>query len=87
MRLLLYAFIASFIFGCNNSTPAKKDDVKEENDWTLLPFSKTDEVNPVLVPDSTAVFNCSIIGKVKWEAKDVFNPAAVVRNDSIFLLY
>jgi predicted GH43/DUF377 family glycosyl hydrolase len=74
------------IISCNNSSPAKND-TKETKDWALLPFVKADDVNPVLVPDTTATFDCPITGKVKWEAKDVFNPAAVVRHDTVFLLY
>lgn len=45
-------------------------------------------MNPILQPDSTTKFFDPILQKdVKWEEKDVFNPAAVVRNDTIFLLY
>jgi predicted GH43/DUF377 family glycosyl hydrolase len=48
---------------------------------------KADKSNPVLTPDTNATFHCPIIGNVKWEAKDVFNPAALVRHDTVFLLY
>jgi predicted GH43/DUF377 family glycosyl hydrolase len=58
-----------------------------EQSWNLLPFVKADSANPVLLPDSTTVFDCPIAGPLKWEAKDVFNPAAVVRHDTVFLLY
>ncbi len=53
----------------------------------MLPFAKSDEVNPLLTPDTTTIFNCPIIGNVKWEEKDVFNPAAIVRHDTVFMLY
>jgi predicted GH43/DUF377 family glycosyl hydrolase len=56
--------------------------------WALLPFEKADDANPVLVPDKNSTFHCPVRNAaVRWEAKDVFNPAAVVRNDTIFLLY
>jgi predicted GH43/DUF377 family glycosyl hydrolase len=86
MRLLPIFVIIITLISCNNPSPAKNDN-KESKDWTLQPFVKADEVNPILIPDTTAVFNCPIIGNVKWEAKDVFNPAAVVRHDTVFLLY
>jgi predicted GH43/DUF377 family glycosyl hydrolase len=86
MRLLPVFILIITLISCNNTSPAKED-TKENKDWTLLPFVKADDVNPILVPDTTAVFNCPIIGNVKWEAKDVFNPAAVVRHDTVFLLY
>lgn len=58
------------------------------NTWTLLPFEKQDADNPVLEADSTTLFHCPIRDStVRWEAKDVFNPAAIVRNDTLFLLY
>jgi beta-1,2-mannosidase len=85
MRKIFVFLSAIIIISCNNSTETKKENDKEN--WTLLPFIKADEVNPVLLPDSTTLFDCPIIGKVKWEEKDVFNPAATVRHDTVFLLY
>lgn len=60
-------------------------------EWTnpesFFAFSKADSANPVLTADS-AQFVCPILNKpVYWAEKDVFNPAAVVRNDTLFLLY
>lgn len=86
MRLLTFlAFYVVFI-ACNNaSTPDEKS--SGHKSWTLLPFEKVDAANPVLLPDTTVIFNCPINGPLKWEEKDVFNPAAIVRNDTLFLLY
>lgn len=86
MRLVISILVILLFFNCNNSSPTKEES-KENKDWTLTPFVKADEVNPILVPDTNATFNCPIIGNIKWEAKDVFNPAAVVRHDTVFLLY
>src|SRR4029078_12313252 len=85
MRLVIVVLILSF-FSCKNSS---KDHRSEDNEnWALLPFVKADEVNPVLVPDSTVEFFCpGRKEKLRWEEKDVFNPAAIVRNDTVFLLY
>jgi predicted GH43/DUF377 family glycosyl hydrolase len=56
-------------------------------DWAILPFTKVDSVNPILSA-GTGLFTCPILKQqVKWEEKDVFNPAAIVRNDTVFLLY
>ena len=43
--------------------------------------------NPVLLPDRENVFDCPINGPVRWEEKDVFNPAAVVKDGRVYLLY
>lgn len=56
-------------------------------DWALLPFVKMDGANPVLLPGQNT-FTCPVLNKkVKWENKDVFNPAAVVRDGKVWLLF
>lgn len=86
MRFPLFFLLPIVIFSCNYSAEDKKP--AKEVDWSLLPFNKVDEVNPIMSPDSTAEFFCPVRRqKVKWEQKDVFNPAAVIRNDTVFLLY
>lgn len=58
-----------------------------EATWAILPFTKVDSLNPILAAGDGS-FVCPILKKVvSWEEKDVFNPAAVVRNDSVFLIY
>jgi len=82
---ILLLFISFCIVACKSSQ--EKDKAKTK-DWALLPFVKADEANPVLVPDLTTTFHCPVRNAiVRWEEKDVFNPTAVVRNDTIFLLY
>ena len=65
------------------SAPSKETD----ESWALLPFQKVDSINPVLRPGQST-FICPILKqKIKWENKDVFNPAAVVRDSKVWLLY
>ncbi|MEO6219878.1 MAG: glycoside hydrolase family 130 protein [Ginsengibacter sp.] len=50
-------------------------------------FHKVTE-NPVLSPDSSFIFIDPITRqRVKWQQADVFNPAAIVRDGKIFMLY
>ncbi|HEX9514101.1 MAG TPA: glycoside hydrolase family 130 protein [Puia sp.] len=56
-------------------------------DWALLPFTKADSVNPVLQPGSGSFLDPIRKEKVSWEEKDVFNPAIVVRDGKIYMLY
>jgi len=50
-------------------------------------FERVDESNPVLSPGD-GTFLCPIRQEaVKWEKKDVFNPAAVVRDGKVHLIY
>lgn len=56
--------------------------------WQWKPFVKIDSVNPVLTPIPNTTFFCPIRKEeVRWEEKDVFNPAAVVRNGQIQMIY
>jgi beta-1,2-mannosidase len=58
-----------------------------DNTWALLPFQKVDSVNPVLLPGNNT-FKCPVLDQtIKWENKDVFNPAAVVRDGKVWLLF
>jgi len=50
-------------------------------------FKKLDAVNPILKPREDTWFVCPYAGRVAWEAKDVFNPAAVVHRGRVALLY
>jgi len=60
---------------------------KEKPDVWMLGFEKTD-INPVLTADSTYSFIDPITQlSVQWQKADVFNPAAIVRNDSIYVLF
>lgn len=62
--------------------------VNSPNNWMLGPFTKQHDNNPCLVPGDSSTFYCPVNKKVvNWEVKDVFNPATVVRNDKIYLLY
>jgi beta-1,2-mannosidase len=55
--------------------------------WPLVPFTKQDAVNPILGPGEGRFMDPIRHREVAWEEKDVFNPAAVIRNDSVYLLY
>jgi predicted GH43/DUF377 family glycosyl hydrolase len=55
--------------------------------WALLPFTKVDSVNPILTPGKGRLADPILHQQVSWEEKDVFNPAAVVRGDTLYLLY
>jgi predicted GH43/DUF377 family glycosyl hydrolase len=56
--------------------------------WALLPFVKADAANPVLLPDSSLRFQDPIWNKqVRWAQKDVFNPATVVKEDTLMLIF
>lgn len=57
-------------------------------DWAFGGFVRPEGKNPVIKPDATSVFFCPMNqADVKWEESDTFNPAAVVKEGKICVLY
>ncbi|MBC8868221.1 MAG: hypothetical protein H8E44_02325 [Planctomycetes bacterium] len=55
-------------------------------EWAMGPFVKREE--PILRPTADPVFHCPVRGTdVQWEEHNVYNPAAVVRNGKVYLVY
>jgi beta-1,2-mannosidase len=79
--------ITTVIHQCKTPTPVENSPASDSTSWAILPFTKVDSVNPILEAGNRE-FVCPILKKeVKWEEKDVFNPAAIVRNGKVWLLY
>ncbi len=84
-RNKINSVVAFFVLIFISCTSNKKNNT-EQSAW-LLPFHKLDSVNPVMQPGELT-FICPVQHKpVKWEAKNVFNPAVAVKNDTLFMLY
>jgi beta-1,2-mannosidase len=76
---------AHFIMVLSCTNEAGRENGSEN--WMLTGFEKIDSVNPCLTP-GTGTFEDPILKRViSWENKDVFNPAAIVRNGKVYLLY
>jgi len=73
---LLIATVAASVFAAE----------EEGHGWAMGPFVKHGK--PLLKPNPEATFDCPVSGKtVRWEAQNVYNPAAVVRDGKVYLLY
>jgi len=58
----------------------------DRDGWDLGPFVKRKQ--PILRPTKDSTFRCPVRGKdVRWEEQNVYNPAAVVRDGKVYLLY
>ncbi|MGH7671684.1 MAG: glycoside hydrolase family 130 protein [Gemmatimonadales bacterium] len=56
--------------------------------WMFGPFDKPAGVNPVITPNPASRFRSPMTGSsVAWEEYATFNPAAVVRDGKVYLLY
>ena len=62
--------------------------VQENKAWVLGEFKRPPNVNPVISPKTDTEFFCPMRQeRVKWEESDTFNPAAVVKDGKIVVLY
>lgn len=89
MLLLVLGIAAS---GCGG--PGRRSDAENgtgENrlpEWALGGFVRPAGVNPVIRPDSQVRFFCPMRGdSIGWRESDTFNPAAVVADGRICVLY
>jgi len=56
--------------------------------WQMGPFTRPAEGNPVIAPRAESRFTDPVAKQpVAWEALHTFNPAAVVRNGKVYVLY
>jgi beta-1,2-mannosidase len=90
---LIWTAICLYILSCHDNNSAVENSAAlpaqtfPDSDWALLPFMKMDALNPILQP-GPAEFFCPVRKKrIAWEEKDVFNPAIVVRDGKVFMLY
>lgn len=72
-----------FICSCSENRIALR-----QNSWELSGFVKVDSINPIMEPSADQKFFCPVSKKeVRWEERNVLNPAAIVRDGKVYLLY
>jgi len=92
LRVLLFITITVLSVNTFNLSSSRSDHARAvaadtSSNWTLLPFVKMDKVNPILKPGTGSFIDPISKKEVKWEEKDVFNPAIVMRNGKVYMLY
>jgi predicted GH43/DUF377 family glycosyl hydrolase len=61
---------------------------EQGSDWMLGPFIKPASGNPIIAPNRFTTFRSPMNDSiVRWEEFATFNPAAVVRGDTMYVLY
>ena len=56
--------------------------------WTIGPFTRPANGNPVIAPSAASTFSDPVLhAPAHWEALHTFNPAAIVRDGKVFVLY
>lgn len=60
----------------------------QDKGWTFGPFVRPEGVNPILTPDPNPTFEDPIRDEaVQWQEMATFNPAAVVRDGKVYVLF
>ncbi len=60
----------------------------QRQDWIFGPFEKPAQINPIITPNAASTFLSPMTDSVvRWEELATFNPAAVVRNGKVYVLY
>lgn len=83
--------LASISIITAQSTRAGKTTITPQTtlpNWAFGPFIRPANVNPVLSPNSKSLFLDPMSNHyIAWEANDVFNPAATIKDGKIYVLY
>lgn len=59
-----------------------------EKPWMLGPFERFEDAQPIIKKDSLTRFEDPMTGNIiNWESMATFNPAAIVKDDKIHVLY
>jgi beta-1,2-mannosidase len=84
MRKIAFLFlIINLLEACSGGKNAVVGD-----GWMLKNATRADDHNPIMEPDARPEFRCPLRRrKVNWEERNVFNPAATVRDGRVWLLY
>ena len=96
-RGILFLFLIlnfACYMGCRSELENEKESplgdasMPSPESWELRGFVKVDSLNPILQPDSSPIFNCPLRKEsVSWEARNVLNPSAVVKDGKVYLFY
>ena len=84
VRLTTHPLGLSLLMGLVLVTSARAQD----RAWMFGPFEKPRGVNPIIVPRADSKFRSPMNDSVvRWEEHATFNPAAVVRDGRVYVLY
>lgn len=59
----------------------------ELKSWAIGPFERPAGVNPIITPDTTTFYCPLTKAVIPWENGDTFNPAATMKDDTLYILY
>jgi beta-1,2-mannosidase len=64
------------------------DALAQEKPWMFGPFERAENQQPIITPTDNTTFDCPMWGEtVHWETMATFNPAAIVKDGKIHVIY
>lgn len=95
-KIFTHLFIVFFIasYSCNNPTNSAHEENSSDllqtdstASWAMTGFKKVDSINPILSAGLGTFVDPVTNKNVYWEQRDVYNPAIIGRNDTVYMLY
>lgn len=75
-------FIQAIQFSCSQQQPTQSET------WQLGPIERQKDAQPIIEPrEDTRWLDPMTQKEVRWESMATFNPAAIVKDDTLFVLY
>ncbi|MEQ8476455.1 glycoside hydrolase family 130 protein [Fulvivirga sp.] len=89
MKKIAVVILSVLVIACQQKEQLHEEVSEQTTEsWHFEGFEKVDSINPILKPSPELEFTDPITkNMVKWEERNVLNPTALVRNDTVFLLY
>mgnify|MGYP003388028871 CR=1 FL=1 len=88
MKKILGIGLLFLLIGCKENGLQHTQEATETSGWAFGTFEKTDSINPILNPTASLTFIDPISQRtVSWEARNVLNPSAIVKDDKVYLFY
>ena len=89
---MVFRFLSIFsfllLYNCQPKEHLRSETVENTDKWELTDFVKVDSLNPILKPSLDMTFFCPLRkDTIRWEARNVLNPSAVVREGKVYLFY
>lgn len=87
-KCIVIIFFALCFGACNSKKNITSVSLATLPAWGLNDFVKVDSINPILSPSANEKFICPISHQsTNWNERNVLNPAAVVKDGKVYLLF
>ncbi len=88
MRMKKFSLFFITILAAFTNCTGQTHKTNELPNWALGGFTRPAGINPIISPKEKTLFYCPMIRKnIAWESNDTFNPAAVLKNGKVIILY